>query len=90
MTAEVFQHNQQLLIFSFSSYQAEQLSSETIDGLYQIPSYGHSFIHSGYFHSAPSRNLLRGTPSPLSPATAKEKCLKKLAEGRHIVHKVAY
>jgi len=40
------------------------------------------FIHSGYLNSAPSRNLLRGV---LSPATAKEKCLKKLAEGRHIV-----
>ena len=37
----------------------------------------HSFIHSGYLYNAPSRNLLRGT---LSPATAKEKCLKKLAE----------
>ena len=40
------------------------------------------FIHSGYLYSAPSRNLLRGA---LSPAMAKEKCLKKLAEGRHIV-----
>src|SRR6218665_690912 len=42
----------------------------------------HSFIHSGYFYSAPSRNLLRGA---LSPATVKEKCLKKLAERRHVV-----
>src|SRR6218665_1250857 len=33
----------------------------------------HSFIHSGYLYSAPSRNLLRGA---LSPATVKEKCLK--------------
>src|SRR6218665_1552496 len=41
-----------------------------------------SFIHSGYLHSAPSRNLHRAA---LSPATAKEKCLKKLAERRHIV-----
>src|SRR6218665_1826740 len=41
-----------------------------------------SFIHSGYLYTALSRNLLRGA---LSPATAKEKCLKKLAEGRHIV-----
>jgi len=40
------------------------------------------FIHSGYSYSAPSRNLLRGA---FSLATAKEKCLKKLAEGRHIV-----
>src|SRR6218665_893473 len=32
----------------------------------------HSFIHSGYLYSAPSRNLLRGA---LSPATVKEKCL---------------
>src|SRR6218665_132651 len=42
----------------------------------------HSFIHSGYLYSAPSRNLLRGA---LSPATVKEKCLKKLAERRHVV-----
>src|SRR6218665_827135 len=35
----------------------------------------HSFIHSGYFYSAPSRNLLRGA---LRPATVKEKCLKKV------------
>src|SRR6218665_3853168 len=35
----------------------------------------YSFIHSGYLYSAPSRNLLRGAPSP---ATVKEKCLKKL------------
>src|SRR6218665_2370928 len=40
------------------------------------------FIHSGYLYSAHSRNLLRGA---LSPATAKEKCLKKLAERRHVV-----
>src|SRR6218665_2869678 len=44
--------------------------------------YAYSFIHSGYLYSAPSRNLLRGI---LSPATARKKCLKKLAEGRHIV-----
>src|SRR6218665_610547 len=42
----------------------------------------HSFIHSGYLYSAPSRNLLR---CALSPATGKEKCLKKLVERRHIV-----
>ena len=42
----------------------------------------YSFIHSGYLYSAPSRNLLRGA---LSPATVKEKCLKKLAERRHVV-----
>src|SRR6218665_2506630 len=42
----------------------------------------HSFIHSGYLYSAPSRNLLRGA---LSPATVKEKCLEKLAERRHVV-----
>src|SRR6218665_2428512 len=36
-------------------------------------SFIHSFIHSGYLYSAPSRNLLRGA---LSPATVKEKCLK--------------
>src|SRR6218665_2942865 len=42
----------------------------------------HSFIHSGYLYSAPSRNLLRGA---LSPARVKEKCLKKLAERRHVV-----
>src|SRR6218665_2567005 len=42
----------------------------------------HSFIHSGYLYSAPSRNLLRGA---LSPATVKEKCLKKLAERGHVV-----
>src|SRR6218665_361941 len=41
-----------------------------------------SFIHSGYLYSATKINLLRAA---LSPATAKEKCLKKLAEGRHIV-----
>src|SRR6218665_3364715 len=41
-----------------------------------------SLIHSEYLYSAPSRNRLRGA---LSPATAKEKCLKKLAEGRHFV-----
>src|SRR6218665_1783417 len=45
------------------------------------PSFIH-FIHSGYLYSAPSRNLLRGA---LSPATVKEKCLKKLAESRHVV-----
>src|SRR6218665_869596 len=39
-------------------------------------------IHNGYLYSAPSRNILRGA---LSPATAKDKCLKKLAERRHIV-----
>src|SRR6218665_825334 len=44
-------------------------------------SFIHSFIHSGYLYSAPSRNLIRGA---LSPATAKEKCLKQLAERRHI------
>jgi len=38
----------------------------------QIYNYIHSFIHSGYLYSAPSRNLLRGA---LSPATVKEKCL---------------
>ena len=43
---------------------------------------GHSFIHFGYLYSAPSRNLLRGA---LTPATVKEKCLKKLAERRHVV-----
>ena len=32
----------------------------------------HSFIHSGYLYSAPSRNLLRGA---LSPATVKEKMI---------------
>ena len=42
----------------------------------------HSFIHSGYLYSAFSKNLLRGA---LSPATAKEKCLEKLAERTHIV-----
>src|SRR6218665_2940956 len=36
-----------------------------------------TFIHSGYLHSASSRNLVRGA---LSPAAAKEKCLKNLAE----------
>jgi len=41
----------------------------------------HSF-HSGYLYSAPSRNLLRGA---LSPATAKEKRLKELAEKRYVV-----
>ena len=41
-----------------------------------------SFILSGYLYSAPSRNLFKGA---LSPTTAKEKCLKKLAEGKHIV-----
>ena len=41
-----------------------------------------SFIHFGYLYSTPSRNLLRGS---LSPTTAKEKCLEKLAEKRHIV-----
>jgi len=41
-----------------------------------------SFIHSGYLYSAHSRNLLRGA---LSPVTVKEKCLKKLAERRHVV-----
>jgi len=35
------------------------------------------FIHSGYLYSTPSRNL--------SPTTAKEKCLKKLEERKHIV-----
>src|SRR6218665_1025242 len=42
----------------------------------------YSFIHSRYSYSTPSRNLLRGT---LSPATDKEKCLKEIAERRHIV-----
>ena len=42
----------------------------------------HSFIHSGYLYSAPSRNLLKGA---LSQASVKEKCLKKLAERRHFV-----
>src|SRR6218665_3001003 len=42
----------------------------------------HSFIHSGYLYSAPSRTLLRGD---LSPATVKEKCLKKIADRRQIV-----
>src|SRR6218665_498181 len=42
------------------------------------------FFHSGYLYSAPSRNLLRGA---LSPATVKEKCLKKLAERRHVVRR---
>jgi len=41
-----------------------------------------SFIHSRYLYSAPSRNLLRVA---LSPATAKEKCLEKLAVRRHNV-----
>ena len=41
-----------------------------------------SSIHSGDIYSTASRNLLKGA---LSPATAKEKCLKKLAEGRHVV-----
>ena len=41
----------------------------------------YSFIYSGYLCSASATNLLRG---PLNPATAKEKCLKKLAQGRHI------
>ena len=41
-----------------------------------------SFIHSGDLYSASSRNLLRGA---LSPATVKEKCLKKLAERRDVV-----
>ena len=41
-----------------------------------------TFIHSGYLYSAPSRNLLWGA---LSPAMAKEKCLRKLAERRHAV-----
>src|SRR6218665_1743849 len=42
----------------------------------------HSFIHSGYLYSSPSRNLLRGA---LGPATVKEKSLMKLAERRHVV-----
>src|SRR6218665_389810 len=42
----------------------------------------HTFIHSGYLYSAPSRNLVRGARSP---AMAKEKCLKELAERRRIV-----
>ena len=42
----------------------------------------HSFIPDIYIAPcAPTRNLLRGA---LSPAAAKEKCLKKLAERRHI------
>ena len=41
-----------------------------------------AFIHSGYLYIAPPRSLLRGA---LSPATAKAKCLKKLAKGRHNV-----
>src|SRR6218665_3818018 len=40
------------------------------------------FIYSGYLYSTPSRNLLRGN---ISPVRAKEKCLKKLAERRHVV-----
>src|SRR6218665_2491553 len=40
-----------------------------------------SFIHSGYLYSAPSRNLLRVA---LSPATVEKKCLKNLAERRHV------
>ena len=39
-------------------------------------------IHSGYLYNTLSKNLLRGA---LSPATAKEKCLKTLAERRHII-----
>src|SRR6218665_1133480 len=42
----------------------------------------HSFIHSGCLYSTPSRNLLRGA---LSPAKAKEICLKKPADRRQIV-----
>src|SRR6218665_1836063 len=42
----------------------------------------HSFRILSYLHSAPSRNLLRGA---LSPATAIEKCPKKLTERRHVV-----
>src|SRR6218665_1447274 len=38
-------------------------------------------IYSVYLYSTPSRNLLRGA---LSPATTKEKCLKKLGGSRHI------
>src|SRR6218665_819788 len=47
----------------------------------------HSLILSGYLYSAPSRNLLR---CALSSATVKEKCLKKLAERRHVVLSRAY
>ena len=47
-----------------------------------LDSFIHLFTHSLYLCSAPSRNLLRGA---LSPVTAKEKCLKKLAERRHVV-----
>jgi len=36
----------------------------------------HSFIHSGYLYSAPSKNLLRGA---LIPAMAKEKSCKSAA-----------
>src|SRR6218665_2314900 len=39
-----------------------------------------SLIYSRYSYSTPSTNLLRGA----SPAMAREKCLKKLAERRHI------
>ena len=47
----------------------------------RVPS---NFINSGYLYSAPSRNLLRGALSPTT-YTAKEKCLKKLAERRDVV-----
>src|SRR6218665_1860427 len=46
-----------------------------------IHSFIHSYTHPGYSYSAPSRNVLR---SALSPATAKEKCITKLAEGADI------
>src|SRR6218665_938457 len=64
------------LVFYWSSKIAVTTAKEHLDMSI------HSFIHSGYLYSAPSRNLLRGA---LSPATVKEKCLKKLAERRHVV-----
>src|SRR5688572_15811471 len=46
-----------------------------------IRSFIHSFIHSEHLYSAPSRNLLRGAPSP---ATAKQRRLEKAAVSRQI------
>ena len=74
------------VIFLASAYEAGDrsfvLRSVVSKSLYSTDLKMNSFIHFGYLCSAPSRDLLRGA---LSPDTAKEKCLKNLAERRHVV-----
>jgi len=65
------------LLLLFKVYSVYEKKEFLILRIYQVATL--TVIHS--FRSAPSKNLLRGA---LSPATAKEKCLKKLAERRDV------